>query len=200
MPSGRGGSWEFPQEEHPIVWLIIRSMNKYIAFLRAINVGGSSVIKMIDLKRMFESFGLDNVQTYIQTGNVIFESKEKDASKLEAKIENQLEKSLGYKVEIFLRTMEETTEIARRSPYKPTGDETVHVVFLHQKPEKKSEQDLLSLRSEADDFVVKGCEVYNLRRDRDKSIFSNNFIEKILKVSATTRNITTINKIAEKYG
>ena len=49
-------------------------MPKYIAFLRAINVGGTTLIKMTDLKKMFESFGLDNVQTYIQTGNVVFES------------------------------------------------------------------------------------------------------------------------------
>lgn len=58
-------------------------MNRYVAFLRAINVGRTTVIKMADLKRMVESFGLENVQTYIQTGNVIFETLEKDASKLE---------------------------------------------------------------------------------------------------------------------
>lgn len=60
-------------------------MQKYVAFLRAINVGGNSLIKMDVLKKHFESFGLDKVQTYIQTGNVIFESKERDASKLEKK-------------------------------------------------------------------------------------------------------------------
>jgi uncharacterized protein (DUF1697 family) len=58
---------------------------------------------------------------------------------------------------------------------------------------------LIALRSNADDFAVRGCEVYNLRRDREKSVFSNNFIEKILKMSSTTRNLTTIKKIAEKY-
>jgi uncharacterized protein (DUF1697 family) len=172
-------------------------MNKHIAFLRAINVGGTSIIKMEDLKRMFESFGLANVQTYIATGNVIFETKA--STTLEAKLEGQLEKALGYKVEIFLRTMEDVTEIANKPPFKPQGSETLHVVLLHKNLDKGSEQKLLSLGSEADDFAVKNREVYNLRRDRDKSVFSNNFIEKILKTSATTRNWNTICKIAEKY-
>jgi uncharacterized protein (DUF1697 family) len=172
-------------------------MNKYIAFLRAINVGGTSIIKMEDLKRMFESFGLASVQTYIATGNVIFETKA--STTLEAKLESQLEKALGYKVEIFLRTMEDVTEIANKPPFKPQGRETLHVVLLHKNVDKESEQKLLSLASEADDFAVKNREVYNLRRDRDKSVFSNNFIEKILRTSATTRNWNTICKIAEKY-
>lgn len=75
-------------------------MEKYIAFLRAINVGGTKIIKMEDLKKHFESFGCVNVQTYINSGNVIFETKE--SAGLEAKIEKQLEKALGYKVETFL--------------------------------------------------------------------------------------------------
>ncbi|MBI3150706.1 MAG: DUF1697 domain-containing protein [Chloroflexi bacterium] len=174
-------------------------MTKFVAFLRAINVGGTKIIKMDDLRKMFESFGLSNVQTYIQSGNVIFEAKE--SAGLEAKIEKHLEKALGYKVETFLRTMDEVKKIAGKPAFEPQGDETLHVVFLRsrQSVDKKSEQNLLSLGSEADDFVIKGSEVYNLRRDRDKSIFSNNFIEKILKVEATTRNITTLRKIIEKY-
>ena len=174
-------------------------MKKYIAFLRAINVGGTKIIKMEDLKRMFESFGLASVQTYIATGNVIFETK--DSAKLEAKLESQIEKALGYKVEIFLRTMEEAMEIAHNPPFTPQDNQTLHVVLLrrNQPVEKKLEQELLSLRSEEDDFAVKGSEVYNLRYDRDRSIFSNSFIEKILKTSATTRNWNTLCKIAEKY-
>lgn len=174
-------------------------MTKFVAFLRAINVGGTKIIKMEDLRKMFESFGLSNVQTYIQSGNVVFEAKESVG--LEAKIEKHLEKALGYKVETFLRTMDGVKKIAGKPAFEPQGDETLHVAFLRnrQSVDKKSEQNLLSLGSEADEFVIKGSEVYNLRRDRDKSIFSNNFIEKILKVEATTRNITTLRKIVEKY-
>jgi uncharacterized protein (DUF1697 family) len=174
-------------------------MNKYVAFLRAINVGGHAVIKMEDLKRMFESFDLEDVQTHIQSGNVIFESKEKDAALLEKQIERQLEETAGYKIRLFLRTMREVKSIANQNLYTPKANETVHVVFLNKPPDKKMGQALISLKSEADDFTVKGREVYNLRRDRDKSVFSNNFIEKILKVPATTRNLTTLRKIADRY-
>ncbi len=154
---------------------------------------------MADLKNYFESFGCINVQTYINSGNVIFEAKE--SANLEEKIEKQLEEALGYKVETFLRTMDEVAKIASKPAFEPQGDETLHVVFLrnHQLVNKKSEQNLLSLRSEADDFAIQGSEVYNLRRDKDKSIFSNNFIEKTLKIEGTTRNITSLRKVAEKY-
>ncbi|MDD2921243.1 MAG: DUF1697 domain-containing protein [Anaerolineales bacterium] len=173
-------------------------MEQYIAFLRAINVGGHKVIKMEDLRGMFESYGFANVSTYINSGNVIFESGEKILS--EGRIEDRLEKSLGYKVEIFLRTMREIKNIAAHTPFQARDGETVHVVFLREAPDKQAQQALASLKSEADDFAAIGKEIYNLRRDKDKSIFSNNFIEKAIKSPATTRNLTTILKIVEKYG
>ncbi len=172
---------------------------KYVAFLRAINVGGHAVIKMTELKRMFESAGLKNVQTYIQSGNVIFESDEESADALEKQIESQLEKAAGYRIQLFVRTMRELRSIVSKSPFTATGTETVHVAFLSQKPDSKNGQALLAFKSEADDFALKGREVYNLLHDREKSVFSNNFIEKILKIPATTRNLTTLKKIAEKY-
>jgi len=174
-------------------------MVKYVAFLRAINVGGTRVIKMENLRRILESFGLDNVQTYIQSGNVIFESEESDASTLERQIERQLEEALGYKVQLFVRTMRETASIAEKPPFNPKADEVLHIVFLREAPKKKPGQDLMSLKSKADDFLIKGREAYNLRRDREKSVFSNQFIEKVLGVSGTTRNLTTIRRIVEKY-
>ena len=78
-----------------------------VVFLRAINVGGSKIIKMDHLRQKFETLDLLNVQTFIQSGNVIFEIKGKGSAALENKIETQLEKALGYKVEIFLRSMAE---------------------------------------------------------------------------------------------
>ena len=174
-------------------------MSKYIAFLRAINVGGTSIIKMADLKKMFESFGMENVQTYIQTGNVIFESGEANASKLEEQIDRQLEKAYGKRIQLFVRTMREVAAMADECPYDPKEGETAYVAILQKKPDKKSEQALLALCSDADDFFIKGKDAYSLRRDRDKSIFSNALIEKMLGISATTRNITTIKKLAEKY-
>src|SRR5512140_2579751 len=104
---------------------------KYIAFLRAINVGGNALIKMTDLKRMFESAGLENVQTYIQSGNVIFASKEEDAEALEKRIESQLEGAAGYKIICFVRTMRELQAIVSKNPFKATASETAYVAFLN---------------------------------------------------------------------
>jgi len=107
--------------------------------------------------------------------------------------------SLSPRNQLFVRTIREVKSIADRKTIQAKDDETVHIVFLNKTPDKKMKQALISLNSEADDFTVKGRHVYNLRRDRDKSIFSNNFIEKILKAPATTRNLTTIKKIADKH-
>ena len=171
---------------------------KYVAFLRAINVGGNAIIKMADLKKMFEAAGLENVQTYIQSGNVIFESEE-GADSLAKQIERLLEKTARYKIEVFVRTIREVQSIAEKSPFGVKDGEMVYVTFLNTKPGKQSQQALLNHKSDADDFAFKGREVYSLRRDREKSVFSNNFLEKILKMPATSRNLTTIIKIVEKY-
>ena len=175
-------------------------MQKFVAFLRAINVGGTSIIKMDALRSHFQSFGLDNVQTYIQTGNVIFETDEKDSARLEERLEMQLERALGYHVAIFLRTLKDVKAAAEKPPFEPQDGETVHVVFLHAKPGTRVGKDLATHNSPADEFAVRGREVYNLRHDRDASVFSNQFIEKVLGVPATTRNLTTVRKIAAKYG
>jgi uncharacterized protein (DUF1697 family) len=174
-------------------------MTKYVAFLRAINVGGHTIIKMTDLKQIFEACGLEGVQTYIQSGNVIFESDEDDTVALENRIAGQVEKVTGFKTQLFVRTIREIQSMVRKSPFTAKEHETVYVAFLKEKPDKKQQEALLSFRSDADDFAVKGREVYNLRYNREKSIFFNNFIEKVLKMPSTTRNMTVIKKIAEKY-
>ena len=171
-------------------------MTKYIAFLRAINVGGTKVIKMDALRSIFESFGMSDAQTYIQSGNVIFEAK--TSPTLEAQIEKQLAGALGYNVEVFVRSLNELADVLKNSPFEPQDAETLHVSFLRQKPARALINSLLKHNSAADEFAVRGREAYNLRRDRDNSVFSNAFIEKIFG-SATTRNITTLQKIFEKY-
>lgn len=171
---------------------------KYVAFLRAINVGGNAIIKMADLKKIFESAGFKHVQTYIQSGNVIFESED-DPDSLETQIERVLENIAAYKIHVFVRTMREVQVIAQKSPFTPKDGEMAYVTFLKEKPGKEHRQELLSFKSDADDFAFKGRELYNLRGDRERSVFSGNFVEKILKSPATTRNLTTIAKIAAKY-
>ena len=92
-------------------------MPKYIAFLKAINVGGHTV-KMDHLKNLFEKMDFENVETFIASGNVIFDTKLKIQNSIKQKIEHELEKSLGYKVATFIRTTKELKEIAEHKPFK----------------------------------------------------------------------------------
>ena len=92
---------------------------RYVAFLRAINVGGH-IVKMEQLRKLFETMGFDNVTTFIASGNVIFESSSKSAPALEKKISTALEKALGYPVATFVRSPDEIAQIAAYEPYKPS--------------------------------------------------------------------------------
>jgi uncharacterized protein (DUF1697 family) len=130
---------------------------------------------------------------------VIFETDEENTSILESRIERQLEEGLGKSIQVFVRAMREIESISRKPPFSPKENETLHIVFLKSKPGKNGKDALTPFVSEADDFVIKGYEVYNLRRKKDKSIFSNNFVEKTLGITGTTRNLNTIQKIVEKY-
>lgn len=168
-----------------------------VAFLRAINVGGTKIIKMEALRGMFEALGFTNVATYIQSGNVIFEAPE--AKDLRAQIEGQIQQTFGFEVEVFLRSMDEIRTIVKKSPFEQQGAETLFIHLLQAAPSAKSKQTVLDLSTQTDEFAVQGREVYWLRRDREKSPFNNNMIEKALGMSATARNMNTMTKIVEKH-
>ncbi len=174
-------------------------MAKYIAFLRAINVGGHTV-KMDRLRELFEALGFANVETFIASGNVIFETKEGNAANLEKKIAGHLEKSLGYQVDTFLRTVQETAEIEQRSPFK-TGrkSDNVYIAFMHETLGATQKSTLMALKNKSNEFAIPDREVYWLRLNKDDSIFLKTSLEKVLGVSATMRNMTTISRLVKKY-
>ena len=176
-------------------------MTRYIAFLRAINVSGHGVIKMEKLRELFEEMKLKNVQTYIQTGNVIFDSTEKDLVKLTNKIEKHLHNSLNYEVKTMLRTFSDLEKIIKNNPFKEIKlDKEIHLYLsvLHGEPDIDSKKLLISLSDDIATFKIKDREVYtHYKRSNAKHPFSNSFVEKKLKVAATTRNWSVISKIHE---
>ncbi|RYD57938.1 MAG: DUF1697 domain-containing protein [Sphingobacteriales bacterium] len=175
-------------------------MAKYIAFLRAINVGGSKIIKMEDLRRMIAAPGIKNIVTYIQSGNVVFEAKEADSAAISKKLEKHLEQQLGYKVEIMVRSVAEMQSVLERYPFKGKEQEGTmqYVSFLSEQPETSRAEELLSFNSEIDTFVVDGPELYtSVVKNGAKSRFEPAFIERKLKVLSTTRNMKTVNKMLE---
>lgn len=178
-------------------------MSKYVAFLRAINVGGHTV-KMDELRRLFEALGFANVKTFIASGNVSFDAPSKSGKALEKKIASHLHESLGYEVVTFIRTPAELIAIAQ---YRPFSDaemkdsmHAVYVGFLADPPSAAATQRLMALASSSHRFRVHEREVYWLsRQPTSESIVSGALIEKTLGMAATFRNTTTVKKIAAKY-
>lgn len=174
-------------------------MARYIAFLRAINVGGH-VVKMDRLRELFESLGLSKVETYIASGNVVFESGARVAPTLEAKIAGHLEASLGFPVATFLRTPGELARAAAFEPFPGVTPAGLYVGFLAKALTKEQEGAVMAFRTENDDFRVYEREVYwsCMTRSSD-SAFSLARFERAVKAEATFRNVTTVRKMAEKF-
>lgn len=178
-------------------------MPKYVALLRAINVGGHNV-RMDYLRSLFEAIGFANVETFIASGNVIFDSKAGNPKALERKIEKHLRETLGYEVATFVRAI---SELAAVAAYEPFSDyelnkegNALYIGFVADSPGDQAKQKLLSCRGEIDNLHVQGREIYWLCRIKmGDSKFSGALLEKILGVRATLRNSTTVRKIAAKY-
>ena len=177
-------------------------MTKHITFLRAINVGGHTV-KMDFLRQMFESLGFADVETFIASGNVIFESKAGNAKTLEKKIETCLHEALGYEVATFIRTDAELAEIAAYKPFPQSqldASAALNIGFLADPLDAAAKQKLASLKTDIDDFHVHGRELYWLcKKKQSDSKISNVAIEKALGVKSTLRGVNTVKKLAEKY-
>jgi uncharacterized protein (DUF1697 family) len=175
-------------------------MTRYVALLRGINVSGQKIIKMESLRQMFETMGFQKVITYIQSGNVIFDSPANNKNLLCENIEKHLLESLGYKVTVFLRSIPEIKEIINQNPFNTDlqGDNKImYVSFLSDTPTAESIKSLLSKNNEIEVFDIKNREVYCLRlKPNDGKIkFILYSVEKILQMPATTRNWTTVNKL-----
>ena len=176
-------------------------MPRYVAFLRAVNVGGR-VVKMDRLRALFDTMRFQNVETFIASGNVLFDARTEDTDALESRIEKQLERELGYEVLTFVRS---PGEIVAAAAYEPFGDpaalppaRAIYVGFLKTAPTDDARTKLLGYRTESDDLHVREREVYwrsikNLR----ESLFSGALLEKTLG-PATMRNVTTVRKLAAK--
>ena len=171
---------------------------KYVAFLRGINVGGKNKIKMETLREICSALGFSNVKTYINSGNVIFETAETADITLAANIEAAIETEFALKIKVIVRTFAEIEEIVKNNPFAGQfeNDKDVHVFFLDEKmPEEKSVL-LLSNNNENERYAVRNREIFcHLRISVLDSLMGKDYIAKKLKVSSTARNWRTVNKI-----
>lgn len=171
-------------------------MTIYIALLRGINVGGHNKIKMAELKSLLEGMGMHKVKTYIQSGNVLFESNE-EAEKLSRKMGEEIHQTFGFPVPVILRTAEEYEGIIRDCPYSTESlneGESVQIAFLGGIPSQEGIDYLQNFDSDKDECRVMGNEVYLFFR---QSIRDSKLATQLSKlgVPATVRNWNTVMKL-----
>lgn len=174
---------------------------KYIAFLRGINVGGKNKIKMETLREVFSNaLGFQNVKTYINSGNVIFETAETNDLKLAAKIEAAIETEFALKIKVMARTMDEIKSIVAKNPFDGQfeNDKDLHVIFLDEELPTEKRELLLSNNNENEQYFVRNREIFCLLKVSVlDSLMGKDYIGKKLKVLATARNWRTVNKILD---
>lgn len=169
---------------------------RYVALLRALNVGGRNIVKMDALKALFEAAGLANVKTFIASGNVLFDSSRKPAV-LEAQIEKHLQAALGYEVVTFVRSVAEIEQAARHAPFGDEAGAKRYVGFLKAPLSPKGRAYVSGFKGKLDDFAFAGREIHWLCRWSSlESEFQPGRLEKTLGIRATFRNLNTVQKLA----
>lgn len=176
-------------------------MKTYIALLRGINVSGQKIIKMETLRKVLSEAGFENIRTYIQSGNIIFESKSSDIQKLEKQITDTIETHFGFVVPIIIITPEELKTVIEKNPYakKNLEDATQpYVSFLSEIPKKEHLDTFKTIDFKGDQFVNIDKTLY-LWYDHSagNSKLSNAIIENKLKLHSTARNWKTVLKLYE---
>ncbi|HEX2268028.1 MAG TPA: DUF1697 domain-containing protein [Pyrinomonadaceae bacterium] len=164
-------------------------MTKYVALLRAINVGGKNLLKMDALRGAFEAAGFKNVRTFQQAGNVIFESARKDPLRY-----------LNLDAQAIVLSLDDLAKIIENDPFKQIapGDVMLCVVFLFDKPSRNVKPPVISTTDNLELIALDNRAAYVVARRKKTGWFGfpNNFVEKQLGVTATTRQWSTIKKLA----
>jgi uncharacterized protein (DUF1697 family) len=174
-------------------------MQTYIALLRGINVGGHHKLPMKELRTLLENLGLQNVRTYIQSGNVVFQSQEKDRSRLARQISADIKKDHGFEPDVQLLTAEEMEKAIQSNPF-PEGEpepKSLHLFFLAAVPPKPNLEAIDALRTENERFALIDKVFYLHAPD---GIGRSRLVEKFgryIDVSMTARNWRTVSKIME---
>jgi len=180
-----------------------KTATRYIALLRGINVGGSTMIKMEELRTMFEALGFHNVNSYINSGNLAFDLPSADvlrAKNLVSNLESAIRERFGKAIPVMLRKQTEIHTIIDQNPFAGefASHKEMHVLFLAEPlPAVKADQ-LHAAGSLDERFAARESEIYcHLRRGVANSLLGSGKLEKLLGVPVTARNWRTVTKLAE---
>jgi uncharacterized protein (DUF1697 family) len=172
-------------------------MKTYIALFRGINVGGKNVLPMKELVAMLESIGAQNVKTYVQSGNAVFQSEETSAPTLSNTISITIKKRRGFKPQVLMLELEELQKAVESNPFPEAESEpkTLHLHFLDSVPKNPDFDALESIKTDRERFVLKDSVFYLHAPDGiGRSKLAAN-TEKLLGVSMTSRNWRTVCKV-----
>ena len=173
-------------------------MTRQLALLRGINVGGRSRVPMKELVAAMEGQGFTNVSTYLQTGNILFESDETDPSALAIRLQELIAGQFGTTTPVILRTPEQLGQVSSGHPYLDDEDAPakLHVMFLDHEAGPSDIVELDPDRSPGDRFVVEGQEIYlHYPNGAGRSKLTTDYFERRLGVTATARNWNTVLKL-----
>lgn len=177
----------------------MKTMTTYISILRGINVSGKKMIKMNALSRMYEGLGFDNIKTYVQSGNVIFTSGDKDVKEIEKVISSQIEAEFGFDVPVIVFDTKTLEAIIENNPFSKDGSKDatfMHVTFLADTPVEFNKEVIVRKKQPDEEIAFAPNAVYlYCPYGYGRTKLNNNFIESKLKVKATTRNWKTTNEL-----
>jgi uncharacterized protein (DUF1697 family) len=174
------------------------AMETLVALLRGINVGGRRTLPMAELASLLSSLGLEDVTTYIQSGNAVFRAPADDVPGLAAVIERRLAEATGLDAGVLIRTPAELAVIASGNPFanETTDVRRLHVVFLDREPDGAAAARLDPQRSPPDELHLRGTEVYlHLPNGFGRSKLTVGYFERMLGVRATARNWNTVTRL-----
>ncbi|WOD44526.1 DUF1697 domain-containing protein [Hwangdonia lutea] len=171
-------------------------MSTYIALLKGINVGGHKKVPMAELRELLTKSGFENVQTYIQSGNVIFRSSEKNILNLERQIQKAIDSHFGFNVSVLVKTRADLKRIFDACPFQKEKKQASYFAILHNSPPK----DLVKLASEKvyegeEYFILNDCIYFYCATGYGRAKFNINYFERKLKTVATARNYNTMVKL-----
>jgi uncharacterized protein (DUF1697 family) len=173
-------------------------MNTYIAILRGINVSGAKPMKMQELRKTLQNLGFAKVNTYIQSGNVVFTAGRAETSQLADKISEAIKAGFGFDVSVIVLTAAEMQTIIENNPLEDGSKDSafLHVTFLSENPAAFDIKTIDAKKQGDEEIVISGKAVYlYCPHGYGKTKLTNTFLESKLQVAATTRNWKTVTEL-----
>jgi uncharacterized protein (DUF1697 family) len=173
-------------------------MTTYVAFLRAINVGGNNLIKMSDLRDLLGGMGLENVRTHLQSGNAVFDAPSRDRAQLSREISNAIQETHGHRPDVILRTADELRRALGKVPFGESANPSLVLISFLAAPGDVEGGKTLAAWEGPEVAVLDGSEVYlHFPEGMGRSRFNRVPMEKLLGTRGTARNLNTVRKILE---